>query len=205
LDFRPACWVEVKILESLIGYFSKLPGLGRKSATRIVYYLLKSDENYLRNLAEALARLKESVGNCSVCGTYTEGDPCDICADSRRDRRTVCVVEQPQDVAVMEATGEYRGLYHVLQGAISPLDGIGPENLNIGRLIDRIQKEGIAELILATNPTVEGDTTALYLARLLESRDVKLTRLALGLPVGGDLEYADRLTLTRALRGRTGV
>jgi recombination protein RecR len=205
--FRPACWDDrnVKTLESLIGYFSKLPGLGRKSATRIVYHLLKADPLLVQNLAAGLARLKESVRHCSVCGTYTEGDPCDICADARRDRRTVCVVEQAQDVAVIEGTGEYRGLYHVLMGAISPLDGIGPENLNIGRLIARIQKDGIAEVILATNPTVEGDTTALYLARLLEHREVKLTRLALGLPVGGDLEYADRITLARALRGRTGV
>ncbi len=190
-------------LDQLISQLSRLPGIGKKSATRIAYFLLRADSNYSRNLSELLAGVRERIHPCSVCGNYTEVDPCDVCADPQRDRATICVVEQPQDVAVLEATREYRGLYHVLMGVISPIEGIGPKDLTISRLVSRVKDGGVTELILATNPTVEGDTTALYLVKLFESSEVRTSRLALGLPVGGDLEYADRLTIARSLRGRT--
>jgi recombination protein RecR len=193
----------VNALDQLIGQLSRLPGIGKKSATRIAYYLLRADAGYSRSLAELLSSVRERVHPCSVCGNYTEADPCDVCADPHRDRGTICVVEQPQDVAVLEATREYRGLYHVLMGVISPIEGIGPKDLTISRLVSRVKEGGVGEVILATNPTVEGDTTALYLVKLFEGSDVRTSRLALGLPVGGDLEYADRLTIARSLRGRT--
>jgi recombination protein RecR len=193
----------VNALDQLISQLSRLPGIGKKSATRIAYFLLRADSNYSRNLSELLAGVRERIHPCSVCGNYTEVDPCDVCADPQRDRATICVVEQPQDVAVLEATREYRGLYHVLMGVISPIEGIGPKDLTISRLVSRVKDGGVTELILATNPTVEGDTTALYLVKLFESSEVRTSRLALGLPVGGDLEYADRLTIARSLRGRT--
>ncbi|MDR3200627.1 MAG: recombination mediator RecR [Spirochaetales bacterium] len=193
----------MKSLDTLVSRLSKLPGIGRKSALRIAYYLLRADAPFTSALAEAIAGIRDKVKTCSACGSYTEDDPCPVCADSGRDRRILCVVEQPQDIEALESTGEYRGLYHVLGGVISPLDGVGPQDLSIGRLMDRIKNLHASEIILATNPTVEGDTTALYLVKLLETLDVKVSRLALGLPVGGDLEYADRLTLARSLRGRT--
>ncbi len=191
------------VLDTLVKHLSRLPGVGRKSALRIAYHLLAADEGFTTALAHDIMHLKERVRPCSVCGNYTEADPCDICSDPSRDRTTVCVVEQPQDIAVLETTREYRGLYHALTGVISPIDGIGPEDLTIGKLIERLHSGEVKEVILATNPTVEGDTTALYLVRLLEDRGVAVSRLALGLPVGGDLEYADRLTIARSLRGRT--
>jgi recombination protein RecR len=193
----------MKFLDTLVSRLSKLPGIGRKSAVRIAYYLLRADASFSISLAESIAGLRDKVKTCSDCGSYTEEDPCPVCADSSRDRRTMCVVEQPQDIEALESTGEYRGVYHVLGGVISPLDGVGPQDLSIGRLMDRIKALQVKEIILATNPSVEGDTTALYLVKLLEAVDVKISRLALGLPVGGDLEYADRLTLARSLRGRT--
>ena len=193
----------MKSLDVLVSCLSKLPGIGKKSATRIAYYILRSDSAFAASLSDAVMQVKEKVKTCSGCGNYTEEDPCPVCGDSARDKGKICVVEQPQDIFVLESTGEYRGLYHVLGGVISPLDGVGPQDLNIGRLMERIKSFGTKELILATNPTVEGDTTALYLVKLLEKTDVKVSRLALGLPVGGDLEYADRLTLARSLRGRT--
>lgn len=188
-------------LAHLIKQLSRLPGIGAKSAARIAYYLLQSDPGYAESLADDIRNLQLRVHRCSVCGSFTEADPCDICTDGRRDRSVICVVEQPQDVSVLESTGAFRGLYHVLGGVISPIDGVGPEDLSVASLIDRAT--GAAEVIIATNPTVEGDTTALYVARLLEERGVSVSRLALGLPVGGDLEYADRLTIERSLRGRT--
>lgn len=191
------------ILESLTDQLSRLPGIGKKSALRIAYYLLQADSAFNERLATEIRELKNRIRSCSVCGNYTERDPCDICTDPTRDRGTVCVVEHPQDVAVLEASREYHGLYHVLGGVISPIDGVGPEDLSISTLVGRIHEEGVGEVILATNPTVEGDTTALYLVRMLEKRGVKTSRLALGLPVGGDIEYADRLTIARSLRGRT--
>jgi recombination protein RecR len=193
----------MKSLDTLVSRLSKLPGIGRKSALRIAYYLLRADSSFSAALAESIAGLRDTVRICSDCGSYTEEDPCAVCTDSSRDRSLMCVVEQPQDIETLESTGEYRGMYHALGGVISPLDGVGPQDLSIGRLLDRMKTLHTQELILATNPTVEGDTTALYLVKLLENLHVKVSRLALGLPVGGDLEYADRLTLARSLRGRT--
>lgn len=165
--------------------------------------MLSADDTYTKNLGEQIATLKSRITTCTVCGNFTEGDPCPICSDPARERSVICVVEQPQDVATLESTKEYHGLYHVLRGVISPLDGIGPKELRLDRLARRVREEGVEEVILATNPTVEGDSTALYIVRMLEDTGVTASRLALGLPVGGDLEYADRLTLVRSLKGRT--
>jgi recombination protein RecR len=190
-------------LDRLIKDLSRLPGIGHKSASRIAYHLLKTDREYVDGLAREIAELKERIIVCSVCGNYTESNPCEICNDPRRDRTLVCVLEQSQDIATIEATNEYRGVYHVLMGVLSPIDGIGPENLNMATLLHRVKREGVQEVIIATNPTVEGDTTGLYLVRMLKDTGVRVSRLASGLPVGGDLEYADRLTLARSLKGRT--
>jgi recombination protein RecR len=192
----------VTVLDRLIKQLSSLPGLGRKSASRIAYHLLRKDPAYASTLGDLLKTLHESVTTCSVCGNYTDQDPCEICRDRGRDRSLVCVVEQPQDVKTIDSTREYNGLFHVLNGVISPIDGIGPENLNLSSLEGRIDKEGIQEVIIATNPTVEGDTTALYISRMVKKKGVSVTRLASGLPVGGDMEYADRTTLARSLKGR---
>lgn len=186
----------------LVKLLSRLPGIGPKSATRLAYHILKSDAAYASRLGEEIQSIQARVRRCSVCGAYTEADPCSVCSDSMRDRSMMCVVEQPQDVAVLEQSSAFRGLYHVLGGVISPLDGVGPDDLSIAGLLQRCG-EGVTEVIVATNPTVEGDTTALYLARMLEERGLSVSRLALGLPVGGDIEYADRLTLERSFRGRT--
>ena len=193
----------MKALETLVGLLARLPGVGKKSAQRIAYHVLRADSDYAASLAEAIQSVRDRVISCSECGSYTEEDPCSLCAGPGRDRQIMCVVEQPSDIEALEGAGEYRGLYHVLGGAISPLDGVGPQNLSLGRLVDRIKTLHTQEVILATNPTVEGDTTALYLVKLLSGTGIKVSRLALGLPVGGDLEYADRLTLARSLRGRT--
>ena len=190
-------------LEKIIKGLSRLPGIGRKSAARIAYWLLKSDPNIARQLAEQLQTLHSSIKKCSVCGNYTEQDPCAICSNPNRDHSLICVVENPQDVQTIEETREYDGLYHVLGGAISPMNGVGAEDLTIGQLMQRVSDKRVREVILATNPTVEGDTTALYLQRMLKDRGISVSRLASGLPVGGDLEYADRMTLARSLKGRT--
>jgi recombination protein RecR len=192
----------VNILERLIGNLSKLPGLGKKSASRIAYYLLRADAEYIQALANGILELKERIRNCPICGTYTETIPCSICTDPQRDRTMLCVVEEPKDVATIETMREYRGLYHVLMGVISPIDGVGPDNLRIRELFQRVREGGIREVIVATNPTVEGETTAQYLIQKLKHPSIRVTRLALGLPVGGDLEYADSLTLARAFQGR---
>lgn len=189
-------------LEELTYTFSKLPGIGKKSASRITNHILKSDPSLARLLAEQLCTLHQKIHPCPVCGAYTEAELCSICTDSTRERSLLCVVEQAQDVQTIEASHEFQGLFHVLGGVIAPLDGIGPEQLAFASLMERLKKEPITEVIIATNPTVEGDTTALYLQRLLSNTNVKVTRLASGLPVGGDLEYADRLTLQRSFRGR---
>jgi recombination protein RecR len=189
----------------MIENLAKLPGLGKKSASRIAYFLLGADASYVHSLSKDLQELKDKMKPCPVCGNYTEESPCRICSDSHRDRRTLCVVEEPKDLVSIEMTHQYHGLYHVLMGAIAPIDGIGPENLRIDSLLKRVREEGFREVILATNPTVEGDTTAVYLSGLLKELSVSVTRLALGLPVGGDLEYADRLTLARALEGRRAI
>ena len=195
------------ILDQLISSFSRLPGVGKKSASRIVYYLLKADTQYLESLSDLIKRLKPSIRSCSVCGTYTETDICDICSDGRRDAYQICVVEESRDVQTIEATGVFNGKFHVLGGVISPIDGIGPEDLSIRKLLARLSPDSegkeVKEIIIATNPTIEGDTTALYLANLMKNTNVMISRLALGLPVGGDLEYADKLTLSRSLNGRT--
>lgn len=189
-------------LERLISALAKLPGLGRKSAARLAYYLLRADPSYVRALAADLVALRERIRPCRICGAYTEADHCRICTDPTREPGNVCVVEQPQDVETIEATGEFRGRYHVLMGVLSPLDGIGPEDLRIDRLLQRVREEGVREVIVATNPTVEGEATALLLAKQLRSLGVVTSQLAHGLPVGSDLEYSDRLTVSRALRGR---
>ncbi len=192
-------------LEKLIGNLSRLPGLGRKSASRIAYYLLRADRDFVQALSGGILELREKIRNCSICGTYTEVNPCGICTDGQRDRTMLCVVEEPKDVATIEAMREYRGLYHVLMGVISPIDGVGPDDLRIRELFQRVREGGIREVIIATNPTVEGETTAQYLIQKLKGPDVRVTRLALGLPVGGDLEYADSLTLARAFQGRSST
>lgn len=193
----------VNTLEILIKHFSKLPGIGRKSAARIAYYLLKQDRNFLFSLGSSISTLRDKIITCSECGAFTESDPCPICAHPGRDRSTICVVEQSQDVYTVETTHEYNGLYHVLGGIISPIDGIGPKELSIGKLLHRGSKEEVREIILALNPTVEGDTTALYIVKMFKEKRLKITKLASGLPVGGDLEYAGSLTLSRSFQGRT--
>jgi recombination protein RecR len=192
----------MKALDELVGILTRLPGIGKKSALRVAYYLLKADGSFAEALADKIRELKGSIGFCSICGSYTESDPCPVCSSPTRERSLVCVVEQPQDVVTIEGSREYRGLYHVLGGLISPLDGVGPEDLRIRELVERASGTEVTEVVVATNPTVEGDTTALYLKRLLEGSGVEVTRLATGIPVGGDLEYADRLTLARSFRGR---
>lgn len=189
-------------LDELTNSFSRLPGIGKKSAARIAHYILKTDRSFAQNMAQELNTLHDRIHPCPICGAYTEDEVCSICTDSMRDRSIICVVEQPQDVQTIEASKEFHGLFHVLGGVIAPLDGIGPDQLSFNKLLERIQKENITEVIIATNPTVEGDTTALYLQKLLSETDVQVSRLASGLPVGGDLEYADRLTLQRSFRGR---
>ncbi len=189
-------------IQRLIDELARLPGIGRKSAQRLAFHLLTVEEEDARRLARAVVEMREQVRLCQRCFNVTDGDECSICRDLRRDPSAVCVVERAQDIVVIERTREFRGRYHVLGGAISPIEGIGPERLRFGELLARVRGEGIKEAIVATNPTVEGDTTALYLAKVLKPEGVRVTRLASGLPVGGDLDYADELTLGRALVGR---
>jgi len=186
-------------LSDLIMAFSRLPGIGPKTAGRLAFYLLEHSED-AENLAEAIKAALANIKQCSVCGNYTETDPCKICSEERRDRSLLCIVEQPRDVVSLERTGEYKGLYHVLHGVLSPMEGIGPDQLNLSGLFRRL--EGVKEVIMAINPSVEGEATALYLAKLLKPSGIKVTRIAHGLPVGGDLEYADEVTIARALEGR---
>jgi recombination protein RecR len=188
----------------LIEEFSRLPGVGTKTAQRLTYHMLRAPASEARDLADALVAIKERVAYCSVCSNITETgvDPCEICADDRRDATRICGVEEPLDVLAIERTGEFRGRYHVLHGAISPIDGIGPEQIRSRELIERARAGGIEEVILATNPNLEGEATAMYLAELLAPLVASVTRIARGLPVGGDLEYADDVTLIRSLQGR---
>ena len=188
-------------VDRLIEEFSKLPGIGRKTAMRLVFYILKEDKTEAERLAQALLDVKERVKYCSICFNITETDPCFVCQDEKRDKSIICVVEEANDVLALEKTGVYKGLYHVLGGALSPLDGIGPDNLRAKELLLRL-KDGVNEVILATNPNVEGEATAIYLSKLIKPLGIKVTRIARGLPVGGDLEYADQVTLMRALEGR---
>jgi recombination protein RecR len=186
----------------LVDEFSRLPGIGPKTASRLAYFLLRAPVAQVGALGEAISTLRDRITFCSQCFNITEADPCPVCTDERRERHTVCVVEEPLDVLAIERTGEYRGLYHVLHGAISPVEGIGPDDLRIAELVERARRAGIREVILATNTSLEGEATAMYVQRQLLPLGLRVTRLARGLPVGGDLEYADAVTLARALEGR---
>jgi len=196
----------VGAIDELTAEFSRLPGIGRKTALRLTFFLLKRSPDEARRLARAIDAVAERVRVCSRCGNLTESDPCELCEDPERDRSMVCVVEEAADVGAIERTGQYRGDYHVLGGRLSPLEGVGPEELNIDALLRRLRQEpmggGVRELIIATNPSVEGEATALYLQKLVRPQGVRVTRLARGLPVGGDLEYADGVTIAEALSGR---
>jgi recombination protein RecR len=189
----------------LIDALQRLPGIGPKTAQRLTFFLLKRPLDEVRELSEALMAVKEKIGHCRSCFNVTDEDPCRICADPARDSRVLCVVEEPNDLLAMERTGEFRGRYHVLMGALSPLDGIGPEDLKVRELLARLESGETTEVILATNPNVEGEATAIFLARLLRPLGVRVTRIARGLPVGGDLEYADQVTLSKALEGRREI
>jgi len=191
-------------VSKLIFELSKLPGIGEKTATRLAYHILKQGDEYARSLSDAITGAKQKIGLCTECFTFTDTNPCRICSDSQRDRSVICVVERPSDVLSMENAGAHRGLYHVLHGSLSPLDGIGPEELKIRELLARLQRGGgeIREIILATNPSVEGEATALYIGRLVKPLGLRVTQLAHGLPVGGQLEYTDRQTIGKAMANR---
>jgi recombination protein RecR len=189
-------------LSELISALARLPGIGPKTAARLSFYLLQHQDD-ANKIAFAIDTALRQIRTCSVCGNYTADDPCSICSGAKRDRSTICIVEQPRDVVALERTGEYKGLYHVLHGVLSPIDGIGPEQLNIQNLLKRL--DGIVEVVVAVNPTIEGETTSLYLSRLLKDLGIRVTRLARGLPMGADLEYADDITIARALEGRRQI
>lgn len=189
----------------LIDELGKLPGIGPKTAQRLAFHLLNNDIGEARDLARAIIEAKEKIRYCSVCSNLTDIDPCQTCRDDTRNRSIICVVEEPRDVVAIERTREYRGLYHVLQGAISPMEGIGPDKLKIKELLARLQDNQVKEIIAATNPNIEGEATAMYLARLIKPLGIKVTRIAHGLPVGGDLEYADEVTLSKAFEGRREI
>ncbi|MEW6446893.1 MAG: recombination mediator RecR [Bacillota bacterium] len=189
----------------LIEELKRLPGIGPRTAQRLALYLLSAPQEQAQRLAAAIREARETTVYCSVCGNFTDIDPCSICTDAARDRSILCVVEEPRDVAAIERSGSYRGVYHVLHGALSPLDGIGPEKLRIKELLARLDKGGVAEVVLATSPDTEGEATALYLKRLLDPMGVKLSRLAYGLPVGAEIEFADEQTIARAIEGRREI
>jgi recombination protein RecR len=194
-------------VSKLIFELSKLPGIGEKTATRLAYYVLKQDSSYARALADALVSAKEKIGLCSVCFTFTDSDPCRICSNDSRDRATICIVERPSDLNSIELSGTYKGAYHVLHGALSPLDGIGPDELKIRELMDRLRAPvaPVREVILAMNPSVEGDATSLYLTRLIRPLGIRVTQLAHGIPMGGQLEYTDRQTIGKAIQNRMEI
>ncbi len=194
---------QIDSLQRLVAQLSKLPGIGRKSAQRLAYFLLAQPKEEAEALAQAILQARQSVRRCSVCGNYTDEERCAICRDERRDRRLLCVVRDPRDVAAMERTRDYNGLYHVLHGVISPMEGVGPEDIAIKELLGRL--DGVEEVILATNPDIEGEATAAYIARLLKPFGLRVSRIAHGMPVGSDLEYTDEITLSRAMRGRTSL
>lgn len=189
----------------LIDAFSRLPGVGPKTASRLTFFLLRSPDQMTNELADALRELKANTRFCSICHNITVDDPCGICSDPERDQRVICVVEEPLDVLAIERTGSYGGVYHVLHGAISPVNGIGPDDLKIRELVARAENDAVEEVIVATNPGLEGDATAMFIQRQLAPKGLKLTRLARGLPVGSDIEYADSVTLMRALQGRSSL
>ncbi|SEM85911.1 recombination mediator RecR [Lihuaxuella thermophila] len=192
-------------ISKLIEGFMRLPGIGPKTAGRLAFFVLSMEEEDVLDLAKALVRAKRDLRTCSVCGNITDQDPCYICTDQKRDRSVICVVQDTKDLMAMERTREYNGLYHVLHGAISPIEGIGPDELKIPDLLKRLSDDTVQELILATNPNIEGEATAMYLSKLVKPFGLKVTRIAHGLPVGGDLEYADEVTLTKALEGRREI
>ncbi len=192
-------------LQNLIDQFKRLPGIGAKSAQRLAFHVLKTPREDAERLCEAIRDVKDRVTYCTICNNFTDVDPCQYCADPARDHRVVCVIEEPQNVNVIEKTGGFRGVYHVLLGSLSPLQGIGPDDLKIKGLLARIASDDVEEIILATNPNVEGEATAIYLARLLKPLGVRVTRIATGIPVGSDLEYADELTMGKAMEGRREV
>ena len=195
-----------KPLNKLINELSKLPGIGGKTAQRLAFHILALEESEATALANSIVNAKRSLHYCSVCGNLTDADPCEICSDESRNRTKVCVVETPQDVIAMERIREFKGMYHVLHGAISPVEGIGPNDINLKSLITRLQQhDEIDEIIVATNPNIEGEATAMYIARLLKPSGIKVTRIAHGIPVGGDLEYADEVTLLKAMEGRREI
>ena len=190
-------------VNKLINQFEKLPGIGHKTAVRLAFYILESDENVAKEFSETLVKAKKNVKFCSICYNLTEKDPCDICSNSKRDESTICVVENVKDVIAMEKTHEYKGKYHVLHGSISPMNNISAGDIKIKELLERLKDDSIKEVILATNPTVEGEATAMYISRLIKPLGIKVTRIAHGIPVGGDLEYTYEITLIKALEGRT--
>ena len=192
-------------LDRLVEQFERLPGIGKKTARRLAYYVVTRQDNMAQNFSEALLEAKEKIKYCSVCQNLTDGEVCSICGSNDRDRSIICVVEDAQDVMAFERTREYKGLYHVLHGVISPLDSIGPDQLKIRELMTRLSSGEVTEIVVATNPTVEGEATASYISRLVKSMGIKVSRLAYGIPVGSDLEYADEVTLSRALEGRKEI
>jgi len=192
----------LRSIEELVEKLSKFPGIGRKTAQRMAYYILNLPKESAFSLAEAIRGVKEKVKLCSICFNLTEEDPCPICTDPQRNRSIICVVEEPKDVLTIEQAGGYNGLFHVLGGVISPLDGVGPEELRVKELEERL-REGVKEVIIATNPTTEGEATALYLSKFIKQLGIRVTRIARGIPMGGELEYADRVTLSKAIEGRT--
>ncbi|UCF05993.1 MAG: recombination protein RecR [bacterium] len=193
------------LLKALLEHFKKLPGVGEKTARRLTFAVLAMEEEEVRDFAETLLQVKERIGSCRRCGNLAESEICEICNDSSRTDGVLCIVERPADLYILESSGQYRGRYHVLHGVLSPLDGIGPEDLNLERLEERVKEEGIREVIVATNPSIEGDTTALYISRMLKRYSVKVTRPARGLPLGSSLEYIDSGTISKALEGREPI
>ncbi|MCK8817100.1 recombination mediator RecR [Natroniella sulfidigena] len=194
-----------KPLAELIGQLSKLPGVGPKTAQRLAFYILDMKKNEVNQLGESILEIKGKLTYCSSCHNLTQNDPCYICGDTKRDKAMICVVENVKDIIAMEKTGEYNGVYHVLHGAISPIDGLGPDDIKISDLLTRIEEGVVEEVIIATDPNVEGQATAMYISKLLKPLEIKVTRIAHGLPVGGDLEYADEVTLSKALEGRQEI
>ena len=192
-------------IAKLIEEFAKLPGIGKRSAERLAFHILKQPKNQVENFAASLLAAKEKITFCPLCQSLTDKTPCGICADTKREHSIICVVENPKDILAMEKTKEYKGVYHVLHGVISPMDGIGPNDIKIKELLSRTEGDAVREIIMATNPTIEGEATAMYISKLFKPLGVKVTRIAHGLPVGGELEYADEITITRALEGRREI
>jgi recombination protein RecR len=192
-------------VEDLIDKLAKLPGVGKKTAARLALHVLRSSQDEAQALARSILRVKERIGLCKTCFNIAEGDQCVICRNSQRDRSVLCVVEDPNDLMAVEATGVFKGLYHVLHGAIAPLEGVGPQELKIAELLERLERDKVVEVIIATNPTVEGDATALYLAKVIRPLGIMVTRIAQGVPAGGDIEYVDSRTMSRSLEGRKEV